>query len=74
MVAHNDTSHLVEATSSSRYGHIAPKLLAKAIVIKETLSWVKDMFTQPVMIETDCLSVVQEIIAPLSIFPILVGW
>ena len=34
-------------------------MLAEAIAVKEALSWAKEMESQPITVETDCLVVVQ---------------
>lgn len=60
MLARDHDRVLVEANSSCRHGCIVPEL-AEAIGIREALSWVKGRFTQPVVVETDFLSIVQAI-------------
>lgn len=50
----------VTATSKCRSGTIALEL-AEAIGIKEVLSWIKFEATQPAIVESDCLSVIQAI-------------
>lgn len=60
MVARDHTGDLLVATVSCKHGQITPEL-AEAIGIKEALRWVKNKIRQPVVVETDCLTVVQTI-------------
>lgn len=60
MLARNHEGMLMEAVSKGRFGSIAPEM-AEAIGIREALSWVKGKFSQPVVVESDCLSIIQAI-------------
>lgn len=50
----------MEAFSKCKSGTIAPEL-AEAIGVKEVLSWIKERQWPSVLIETDCLLVVQSL-------------
>ncbi|KAM6546586.1 hypothetical protein CsatB_027322 [Cannabis sativa] len=51
---------LVEAITRCRAGNIAPEL-AKAMGVREALSWIKQRDWQGTVVETDCLSVFKQL-------------
>ncbi|XP_074347114.1 uncharacterized protein LOC141685938 [Apium graveolens] len=60
MIARDGAGELVAATTKCRSGTIVSEM-AEAIGIKEALSWIKNEVTQPAIVESDCLSVIQAI-------------
>lgn len=60
MIARDCAGDLVAAIAKCRLRTIAPEL-AGAIGIKEALSWIKNEVTQPAIVESDCLVVIQAI-------------
>ncbi|XP_074348244.1 uncharacterized protein LOC141687007 [Apium graveolens] len=60
MIAHNFRGDVGELMASSRSGRIDPEM-PEAIGVKEALIWAKEKSKQPVMVETDCLYVLQAI-------------
>ncbi|KAL8149967.1 hypothetical protein AgCh_006834 [Apium graveolens] len=60
MIVRDHSGGLLLAIANCKMGQITPEL-AEAIGIKEALSWVKSQAVQPVIVETDCLSVVEAI-------------
>ena len=57
--ARNHRGEVMEARSRCSLGNIAPEN-AEAIGVKEALSWIKKQRVKNVMVETDCLVVVQQ--------------
>lgn len=60
MVVRDHKGELVVAGTKCRDGRVSLEL-AEALGIKEALSWVKYQSAQPVIIETNCLSMLQAI-------------
>lgn len=60
MVVRSNTGEFVEARSRCTQGRVAPEL-AKAMGIREALSWIKQSQVSGVELETDCLQIVQAI-------------
>lgn len=60
MVARHHAGELITAISSCRQGNISPEL-AEALSIKEGPSWIKENSTQPTVVETDFLAIIQAI-------------
>lgn len=58
MVERDHTGSLLEAKTTSKHGHIDP-MMAEALSIREALSWIKLKSWRKVIVETDCLAVVQ---------------
>lgn len=58
MLARNHRGELLEARSTCKQGCVQPEL-AEAIGIREALSWVKAKQWPAVVLETDCLTLVQ---------------
>ena len=64
-VARNDQGHAIEAITCCKQGVTSPEM-AEAIGVKEALSWIKRKSWQRVIVETDCLTVVQALRSPVS--------
>ncbi|KAM6569095.1 hypothetical protein CsatB_017080 [Cannabis sativa] len=60
MVARTSAGALLEARQTSFSGVVAP-IMAEAVGIKETLNWIKSKGWRDVIVETDCLNVVNDI-------------
>ncbi|XP_060963698.1 uncharacterized protein LOC133033112 [Cannabis sativa] len=60
MVARTSAGALLEARQTSFSGVVAP-IMAEAVGIKEALSWIKSKGWRDVIVETDCLNVVNDI-------------
>ncbi|KAM6561917.1 hypothetical protein CsatB_021915 [Cannabis sativa] len=63
IVARNEHGFMIEGLSRLCHGIVRPEL-AEAIGVREALSWIKDKRWQQVVLETDCLVVVQAIRNP----------
>lgn len=59
-IARDSNGLVLEAFSKCSSGRIAPEL-AEAIGVKEALSWIKDRQWKSVLIETDCILIVQSL-------------
>ena len=64
-VARDDQGHFIEATTCCRQGVVSPEL-AEAMGVREALSWIKKKAWSQVVIETDCLTVVQALRSSVS--------
>lgn len=60
MIARDHSGELVEAATYCRPGSLDPKM-AEALGIKEALSWVKKKDCSGLVIESDCLTLIQAI-------------
>ena len=60
MLARNSSGEVLEGKSKLFQGNIRPNI-AEAIAVKEALSWSKESRWEKVVIESDCLAVVQAI-------------
>uniref|UniRef100_A0A803QAV1 RNase H type-1 domain-containing protein n=1 Tax=Cannabis sativa TaxID=3483 RepID=A0A803QAV1_CANSA len=60
IVARDEHGYMLEGVSRLCHGNIRPEL-AEAIGVREALSWIKDKQWPNVILETDCLVVVQAI-------------
>ncbi|XP_062085344.1 uncharacterized protein LOC133791431 [Humulus lupulus] len=64
-VARNDQGHTLEAITCCRNGVVSPELV-EAMGMREALSWIKKKSWDKVIIETDCLTVVQALRSAIS--------
>lgn len=64
-VARNGSGDLVEAISVCRAGSLDPETV-EALGVREALSWIKQKLWKKVIIETDCLAVVQSVRSSIS--------
>ena len=62
LVVRDHLGQLVEARASCREGLVSPDV-AEAIGLKEALSWIKDNSWSNVVVESDALVVVQEVVS-----------
>lgn len=58
MIARDSNGELIEAKTCLRNGQEEPEVV-EAIAVKEALSWIKSKNWQKVVVETDCMAVVQ---------------
>ncbi|XP_062114086.1 uncharacterized protein LOC133825112 [Humulus lupulus] len=64
-VARDDQGHFIEAITCCRQGVVSPKM-AEAMGVREALSWLKKKYWSHVVIETDCLTVIQSLRSSIS--------